>query len=480
MLGWSACKRTPQKRASCFDTVYTNLNCDCSGLGKLSSFKIHPRYVFLRYTLPLLGVCGLLFAHFYLVSSRSLDIPARDELEDIVFFLSAIVESVSFADYGSALLEQHASHRTLSSRLVFWIMYSIQDGVVFETLIVVAQMGVVLLLGLIYLTIQDHKDKNIIILLVSLCLLNPRAYTLMSWSQAAMAFYFVSFYAFAALVFLRSERWIYLLAGALAAVLATYTLAAGILIWPVGLLYLIYLYFKEKSRSKYQIAVWCFSASACMGIYLVGFTGGSGSAESFTLIIENPIYALEFFLVLAGSAFSYESVVLAKALGFSILLTSCFLFLRGFRVGFSVWHFFLAYLLLYMSFVTFGRIHFSLMSIFGEPILLGWALKPRYSYNSMLTVAVIIIMLFPRDRIISTAKITLVIFFISTLSAGNYLVFTKKLDQVRANRISGFNKFGVYPWFVTPPHIREKIDHAESLGIYVAPPLPYKRLGPAP
>ena len=387
--------------------------------------------------------------------------------------LSEIVESESITDYGSALFKQHASHRTLSSRLVYWIMYSIQDRVVFDTLIIVANIGILLLLGLIYLAIQDHNDKNIIILLVALCLLNPRAYILMSWSMAAMHYYFVSFYAFAALVLLRKERWIYLLAGALAAVLATFTLAAGILIWPVGLLYLIYLYFKEKSRSKYQIAVWCFFASACMGIYLVGFT--SESSKFFALITEKPVYVLEFFLVLTGSAFSYGSVVLAKALGFFTLLTSCFLFLRGFRVGLSVWHFFLAYLLLFMALITFGRVNISLMALFGpEPPLLTMALKPRYAYSSMLTIAVIIIMLFPRNRIISTVKITLVIFFISALSLGNYLVFTKNIDQERAKRIRQFNKWGVIPLIAITPDTREKVDHAESLGIYVAPPRPYK------
>jgi hypothetical protein len=170
----------------------------------------------------------------------SLNIPYRDDFQDILIFVVDFRMADSFVDALRIILHQHADHLTLSSRIMYYLVFLADGAVNFRTMTYISHLGLLLLTWIFYLQIVDKSGlKPLIFICLSLLLFNPRDYGIAIWPMAAFGFFFVYGYSLAALHFLNRPNNYKFFAAILSALLATFTMSIGQLVWVLGLIYLI-------------------------------------------------------------------------------------------------------------------------------------------------------------------------------------------------------------------------------------------------
>ena len=143
---------------------------------------------------------AVMIAYASLIFPLSLNIPFRDDFQDILIFVVEFSQSTTFVDSMSVFLHQHADHLTYSSRIFFYLTFMLQGEVDFRTLVVLSHLGLLALVALFYLqSNSDSKLKPLLVVCICLLLLQPRAHGMIIWPMASFQYFFVYAYCLAAL-----------------------------------------------------------------------------------------------------------------------------------------------------------------------------------------------------------------------------------------------------------------------------------------
>ena len=122
------------------------------------------------------------------------------------------------------LFAQYFNHRTLSNRLIYYVMLLATGEVNFRTTVFLANLALPLLLMLLYLTIRHQTYRWLVLLSAALLLFGLRTYELSLWTSP-MDDMFVYVYGFASLICLRKVGLARFLAALVFASLGAFTLA---------------------------------------------------------------------------------------------------------------------------------------------------------------------------------------------------------------------------------------------------------------
>jgi hypothetical protein len=239
--------------------------------------------------LALSGVALFWFIHHFAVN-----IIYYDQWTDINVIDHAHSGTLTFG----TLWAQHNENRIFFPNLVVLAL----GATTHYDVIVEDFIGGVLWCGTAALIIAAHKRRSPGVPLLYYC---PVAVVLLSFIPAGDALFgfnlswFMVTVTLAATLFLldRPSLTRLVLAGAvLAAVIGSYSSLQGLLIWPTGLVLLVF-----RHRTRRVVAGWIAAAAVAIVLYFIGFnfaaTGGSGSP------LAHPLTSLEFFFSLMGNVF---------------------------------------------------------------------------------------------------------------------------------------------------------------------------------
>ncbi len=192
--------------------------------------------------------------------------------------------------------------------------------------------------------------------------------------QLAWYLFLAAFVVMLALLLIKEARWT-LGAAVVCAVLASYSSIQGLLLWPLGLVCLLWV---RPSRNR--VAVWVSAAAVTTVVYFVGYRstapspdnlfpstlfGLNSSAGSPAYALTHPLITARFLLVMVGDGLPIrQSAWVATLVGAIVLVAAIYVVVRGVRererrvdclpvvlIGFG---------LLFDLFVGLGRVKFGL------------------------------------------------------------------------------------------------------------------------
>lgn len=404
------------------------------------------------------------------IFSQSLNIPFRDDFQDILIFVVEFHAASGIWDSMRVLVEQHADHLTYASRVVYYLTFMLEGEVNFRTMVVVSHLGVLLLSCLFYAQIElGSRLKPVFFVCLFLLLLHPRAYGLLIWPMATFAFFFAFAYPLVTFALLKNPAGYRYPLAILCAVLATFTMSMGQFVWVLGLLFLWMERHVLESRYRGYLFGWVLAALATMVLFYSYFSPQFQMSDLLGYVLENPIHSLQVYLTMLGSGLGFGHVPLSQVLGVVSLLASVFFLFQGFRSELKPLHYFLLFNLASIAVIVMGRAYgFS----FFEASVGEIALRPRYTFASLMLWVTLFVLWLNYTKTVSFLRVVSILAIAMLYNAACYQVFYPQFEQHRKQRLGNFNRLGVVDSIAWPT--QEILKKAEEAGIYVQPKRPYK------
>ena len=453
----------------------------------MTSSTLLPTSDFFVRWLPLAAFCAVIAHHLWFVNSYAINVPHQDDIYDFVQFVSVVENADSAGDGFKALFNQYNDHRTSASRLVVFGVYLAEGELNFHTLTLVANLGLLLILLLFYLTVRKERYRWVYLLVAALLLLNFRYFKIILFSQAAFAYYYVCLYAFACIFTLHKVSGPRFLLAAVFCTLSSLTLASGHIVWLLGLVSLMHQCLVSGRRSLMWPAMWLLFAAVILTLWYADFTQGIYRITS-ELIANNrdnsPATASEFlsralvdptikqvltqyaafFLVILGSAPIYFSTLGAGTAGFAILAVLLFVTLKCYKHDDIRHALYCWFLVAFAAAATVGR------ALLTTP---EYVLTHRYSFISALLVCTLGLLLQVRFALVRTPAVLLVLLLAVTYWSWSNFHFKPLFQDHMNQRHSIFNN-GHFPVVLTPVGESDVIvNKAISDGIYNPPCRPF-------
>ena len=439
--------------------------------------------------LPLLAFCAVLANHFWYVNSHAINIPHQDDIYDFIEFVSLVENADNTSDAFSILFSQYNDHRTSATRALVLGIYLIEGELDFHTLTLAANLGLWLILLLFYLTVRKEKYRWVYLLISALLLLNLRTYEIVIFSQAAFAFYYVCFYAFACIFLLHRVTLPRFLLAAVFCTLSSLTLASGQIVWLLGLASLVHQCLFAGRRSLIWPAMWLLVAAVVLMLWHADFTpvthkltselimkssdappvvlgGGFQTALVDPSIVQTLVRYAVFFFALLGSAPFYFSAVAAGVAGFVLLAVLSFFTLKFYqhddiRLALYCW-----FIVGFAAAVTVGR------SLLAGP---DYILTSRYSFISLLLVCTLVLLLLVRSALGRRPLVVIILALAVVYFGWLNSHFETTAKNYTNGRFTTYNR-GHFPVMLMP--VGESgliVKKAISAGIYNPPCRPFPR-----
>ncbi|MFT4520442.1 MAG: hypothetical protein ACI9JM_002845 [Halioglobus sp.] len=407
---------------------------------------------------------ALYFAIF--LYKHALNIPYHDDILDVLNFLTQLSQTTDLS-YGIGLFfEGHNEHRTLASRIIYSLAFLFEGEANFRTLTFLGNLGIPLLLTMLYITVRRHEHAWLILLPAALVLLQLRTYGLYFFSMSAFAYFYVYFYGFAAIACLHNVNSRRFMAAAIFATLGTFTLASGQLIWIIGLLSLLHQRFILRRGSYAYPFAWLICTVLVLAIWRIDYETQRSMTVTLGNLADIPLHTLLFFLTLCGSAIVDNNVSLAVGAGAIMVCAFIYSALRNLSRDNITLELFVAYILITILSITLGR------AAFGE---LPFALLSRYAFSSTLLLTTTIVMcLYRAPRSVRKPG---TYFTVLVLAIGYWLysfqIYSGALQWELEDRVSRYNK---NQYWVIPYPIKETnaiVKESIALDIYHPPARPH-------
>jgi hypothetical protein len=422
------------------------------------------------YLLAILASAAVIGIYAYTVFPMSLNIPYRDDFQDILIFVVGFSQADKLSDAVPIIMHQHADHLTLSSRIFYYLTYRVQGEVDFRTLTYVSHLGLVALAWLFYLQIGcESRYKPLFLVCLILLLFHPRAAGLIIWPMATFQYYFIYVYFLASLYLLSSGGRGRFTAAVLAAALASFTMSVGQLTWIFGL---VAIYGRRREAGfpfGFYLTAWLIASAVVLTVYHTWFEPGAHTRDMIMYSLDRPLMAAQVFFGILGSAVGMGNMLLSQVFGVVALAGSVAFLVRGMKTGLSPLHLLLVFSLLSIGMIAVGRL---LVAAAFQLPLEEMALKPRYAFFSMMLWITILVLLVNQLHLVDVKKLVVLVALCAAFNIGIYRIFEPALREHRRDRIDYFNKFGLSlgPEWPTRPTLKK----AAELGIYTPPERPYR------
>jgi hypothetical protein len=421
--------------------------------------------------LAILASLAVIAIYAFRVLSMSLNIPFRDDFQDILIFVVEFNQASGVIDGLSALLHQHADHLTASSRLIYYLVYLLEGEVNFRTLTVLAHIGLIVLAWLFYLQIDsDSRLRPLYLVCLLLLLFHPRAYGLVIWPMACFQWYFSFYYVLASLYFLGRGGPGSYAAAVVTAVLASFTMSTGQLVWFLGILGILQRRGDPAYAFRSLLTVWLCTAAVVLVVFHAIYEPVTPLRALLEYAFDKPLVIVQAFLAMLGSAVGMGSLLWSQVLGAAALALSAGLLVRGVKSGINASHLFLVYCVASIGIIVLGRAFFA--AAFEMPFATV-VLNPRYSFASIMLWAILFVLIVNQLRIDGLGKMAGLVIACAALNICLYVVFMPALEKHQLERIDHYNRLGMMysPMWPTKPTLQK----AAELGIYYSPERPYQQ-----
>jgi hypothetical protein len=269
-----------------------------------------------RPRLVLLGLLGLALLPVAYVLERSapgrLNIVYWDEFDTALRLAVKLHEGQGTGVFLQDLFAINNEHRMVTSRLLFAVLYWTTGTIDFG---VVGRIGVGSLIALVVLLAATAGTAGRAVrltVLLAFLLFQLEHYENFLWSGASIDHFTVVFLLGAAVVALTRGGPAGLVAAGGAGIAATYTLAHGLIIWPLGALLLV------LTPGRRGLLPWLALSVVVIGTYFTGFK--VNPAQSFvTFSPEGILRILHYWLSILGAVPALDSASWAPWLGAGLL-----------------------------------------------------------------------------------------------------------------------------------------------------------------
>lgn len=414
---------------------------------------------------------GLLFALAVLpvgyvlwrTSEARLDVAYWDEFDTVLAFLLRLKEGISPGAFLNELFSVNNEHRMATSRLLFAVYFWLSGTINFTVLDWIGISWIVFACLLLVLATRPGSRRLKFAALLAGLFFQLEHYENFLWSGASIDHFQVVLLATGALVTASRGSTPGLLTGIVCAILATYTLAHGLLVWPAGAAMLWQL------RDRRGAALWTAAGGLAVGGYAIGFK--VNAAQDFaTVSLDGAIGILTYWLSILGSVPALGERTPSLFLGAMLLALVTFLLLgRGARGREP-----------FLMPVTLFAVGAMAMIAVGRAVDSGGEVYSRYYVLSALAWALALFMGY--DRL--TGKARRRVFFLGlpllvTFNVAANLHFAPKADawlECRNRAVTRFKQSGTdgrgnFTLHPNPDHATAILRKAEALGVYRIGPI---------
>jgi hypothetical protein len=379
----------------------------------------------------------------------AVNVPYLDDYGSILFSLSEFFKADNLVSKLGVLFRQHNEHRLAFDRVIAIIHYWLLGRVDFRNLIIFGNLGWVLGVGTLIYRARRRLGLSVFYCLpIPFILFAFTHWEIMFFATPSLQFYWVVLFS---ILFLHSlvDNRVY--RAALLFPLALFTSGSGIVLYPLGVVYLL------AVRRWKALGVFSVTSSIFVLMYLYGYHSKPTHPDIISALINLEQTTTYFFAFLGGM---FGSEYLAGLLGFSFFIILTLLFIIGVRDHFLV--LVASWLLLTGALTSLTRSGFGVEQ----------AVASRYSVNSLLTLVCIYLWLHISSKE-KKDEIAYVFFAMGLLLFCGSLLkqeLHNEFARQKAERINGLAAFIqgdrsrlAYP---NPEEAEGYLLRAESLGIY--------------
>ncbi len=417
---------------------------------------------------PLVLMLLLVGWYAFFLYTHAINVPYADDVEDVLEFMNAAVQSVGFSNTFNLFFEQFNEHRTGATRIMYWASYVLGGEIDFRSLILLTNAALVLVLLLLFVCVRGAAHPALLLLPAALILFQLRAWMLQFWTMSGYAYMYVLVFGFIAIVCLHRVTPLRLLTAALFALAAAFTLASGQIVWVVCLVSLLHQAYVRRTAPTSFVALWVFLAVLTLVIYRIGYEGGGGITLAVEDFFHSPLHYIGYFLALLGNAVTADSNAMAIAAGLVVgLLTAGFMLVRW-REDDVRLELFALYLVLTTAAMTVGRAAFTEIS---------YALSSRYTMPSIIlfaTVAVMVGRSLP-DRRVGHAARGLLVCLAAAYMVSSHPLYRPDLQRMLQMQVNNFNQGNYWTINLPPETSRAIVNQSIELGVYQPPARPLPR-----
>ncbi len=222
------------------------------------------------------------------------DIVYWDEFDTALSLVLRLDAGLPAADFFRDLFAVNNEHRMVTSRLMFAASYWLTGTVNFAVINVIGNASIVLLCAVLIAAAGTAARRIRLTVLLAALLFQLEHYENFLWSGSSIDHFQVVLLAGLAVIGVARGTRAGLGGGAVAATLATFTLAHGLVAWPVGAWML------AQRRAWRALAVWLAAGAVVAAVFLVGFhVNPSQRFVGFT--VHGAIEVLHYWLCLLGA-----------------------------------------------------------------------------------------------------------------------------------------------------------------------------------
>ncbi len=298
-----------------------------------------------RWLYVLLAVLPLGFVAFQ-VGLWVRNIPRWDEFDTVLDLLVSLDSGASGREILARIVAVQNEHRMVVSRLLFAASYWLFGGINFAVLAVLGNLFCVAAIVPLLRDTQGVESRLRLAAIFALMVFQLQHHENLFWSGASIDHFFVVLASIAAVAAVTRTGPVAIAIGCGWAFLGTFSLAHGIVVWPVGMAWLCL-------ERRWRAALgWTAAALVAHALFLAHFH--ISSAHRVPALGDLFIVG-RFWLTLIGSSAALCDVEVAPWLGGVFLAVTVFLFRRGVaapeRVGLAA----IAWCLGAMGMIAWGR-----------------------------------------------------------------------------------------------------------------------------
>lgn len=404
-------------------------------------------------------------------SAAARNIVYWDEFDTALAFVLRLHDGVGAADFFRDLFSVNNEHRMVTSRLMFAVGYWLTGTVNFEVLSAIGNLSLLALCILLVAGAGTAARRLRLALPLAFLLFQLEHYENFFWSGSSIDHFQVVLLAAGALTGVAHGTRGGLVVGALCALLASFTLAHGMLAWPLGVAMLAY---RRRTR---DLAVWIGTGTVTIGLFLAGFQ--SNAAHQFAGFTLRGVGAIfHYWLSLLGAVPALGHGKLSPWIGAALLGLLGWLTARGAARREPVALPLALFAVGSLALIAVGRAEQSAGILHSRYLVLGalaWALAlfmllERYSHPRrpfMLLVPALPVL----------AAFNLAANHAFAASADSWIECRDRAaSRFKQHGEDGLGTFKLYP---VPARSTQLLQEAERRGVYRMPPLAEPRSYPA-
>ncbi|WP_428667724.1 hypothetical protein [Runella sp.] len=224
----------------------------------------------------------------------STNIPWFDDIENIPYFLSGLLDSQSWHQRVEAFLRPNNEHRVLSARLIVYLTYLMTNEINFRALALAGNLTVLGIFSLIGRAYLKNNVQPLHLIPAAFFIFNLQFYSMTFMTIMSLQYQLIICEVFLSLYLLIKPTRLSFGGAILTAILGTFSMGNGLMVWPTGALLLLYL------GQRPRLITWLIIGILAIVGYFSGYAFVQGNDEGFSYFFQHPLKVIIGFFAFAG------------------------------------------------------------------------------------------------------------------------------------------------------------------------------------